>query len=480
MSVPRLTFLYPHLFRSIRLLDSVVSHAPVKSISRSSTRKAGLHATARRGQQHLTQRYGSAAEPHPLPAHMGGGKALPPNDGKKAEVKKEAKEEEKKEPPKKDATKKAKHAETKDSSNESKAIEKKPEQEARAEDNKDGSATAELATSPLDTRYRTIDLNQGDPQPPQPSQPPQPTEPTPDGPPQKGSERPMETVLRMDPPSSSNSIEQKPPHLQAPPYVHHFDTFTLVRDLEKGGFTEDQSVTAMKVVRGQLAVNLDMAKDGLVSKSDVENETYLFRAACSELRTEIQNNRKGDIDKMRTERAQLQHEVDILNQKLTAELLTLKDDLKGMFDDRKMAVRMEQRGTDSSIQSLNYKITVALTSDSKSEVEGLRWVLTRRAAMAIITMAFLILGSLRYSSYKIHVQDQQRKIASSSSSSSSSSGTGSDHGGASGGKRADNNNNNSMMTDEGTQTSGIGGDGGGPDTLANLGRGRDPSYVSLG
>jgi hypothetical protein len=63
----------------------------------------------------------------------------------------------------------------------------------------------------------------------------------------------------------------KPPHLQTPPYVHHFDTFTLVKQVEAGGFTEDQSITAMKAVRGLLALNLDVAKAGLVSKSDVEN-----------------------------------------------------------------------------------------------------------------------------------------------------------------------------------------------------------------
>lgn len=105
------------------------------------------------------------------------------------------------------------------------------------------------------------------------------------------------------------------------------------------------------------------------------------------MRTEISNTRKLSTEKMRSERAQLQNEVDILNQKLTQDLLTLKDDLKGLFDDRKMAVRMEQRTMEGRIQELNYKITVALNSDSKSEVEGLRWVLTRRAAMAIACMA---------------------------------------------------------------------------------------------
>lgn len=50
---------------------------------------------------------------------------------------------------------------------------------------------------------------------------------------------------------------------------------------------------------------------------------------------------------MRRERTLLQHEVDILNQKLTQELIVLKDDLKGMFDDRKMSVRSEQRAMES-------------------------------------------------------------------------------------------------------------------------------------
>ena len=90
---------------------------------------------------------------------------------------------------------------------------------------------------------------------------------------------------------------------------------------------------------------------------------------------------------MRTERAHLQHEVDILNQKLTQDTMNLKDELRGMFDDRKMSVKMEQRAIESAVQELNYKITVALNSDSRGEVEGLRWVLTRRAALAIAGMA---------------------------------------------------------------------------------------------
>jgi hypothetical protein len=173
-----------------------------------------------------------------------------------------------------------------------------------------------------------------------------PPSPAPD-PPKIAESKPLETVLHM--PSPQEEEQRKPPHLKTPPYVHHFDTYGLVKDLTKSGFTEDQSITVMKAVRGILTDNMSLARRGLVSKSNVENETYLFRAACSELRTEIGNMRKGQMERMRTERNQLQHEVDILGQKMGQETSHLKDELKGLFDDRKMAVRQEQRVKETKV-----------------------------------------------------------------------------------------------------------------------------------
>ncbi|OBT66003.1 hypothetical protein VE03_03252 [Pseudogymnoascus sp. 23342-1-I1] len=207
-----------------------------------------------------------------------------------------------------------------------------------------------------------------------------------------------DSVLHMDPPLES--LIGTLPHLAPSPYVHHFDSYTLTQRIAEGGFTSAQSVEAMKIVRALLTANLDMAKEGLVSKSDVENETYLFQAACSELRTEIQNARKASAEGMRLRRTMLQNEADILNQKMTQDLATLKDELKEMFNDRKMEVRMEHSNMESQIQELSYKITVALNSDTKSEVEGVRWILTRRAVLAIVFMAFVVLSSLRLASYR--------------------------------------------------------------------------------
>lgn len=158
-----------------------------------------------------------------------------------------------------------------------------------------------------------------------------------------------------------------------------------------------------------LGDNLEKASQALVSKSDVENETYLFSAACSELRTEVFARRVKLHEKMRMERDQLQHEVDILEQRLGQETAAMKDELRGMFDDRKMAVRNEQRYMESKVQELNYKITVNLQADSKSDVEGVRWVLTRRVILTLGIIVMMVVSSLKLYSNSVHEKEQERK-----------------------------------------------------------------------
>ncbi|KAK4204414.1 hypothetical protein QBC40DRAFT_98045 [Triangularia verruculosa] len=246
----------------------------------------------------------------------------------------------------------------------------------------------------------------------------------------KGS--PMDEILHMGPPPSSDSQPDAPKSpitpsspSEPPPssdptslaaqssgdgtkqkkqtYIHHFDSYSLVKHLSSPdnspNYTLPQSIALMKTIRALLAHNLDNAQSGLVSRSDVDNETYLFRAACSELSTEVRKNRRVADEQSRQQRTHLQHEVDILTQRLNQDLLTLTDSVRGMFNDRKMAVREEQKAMESRIQQINYKISVDLNSESKSEIEEVRWILIRRSVLGIIFMAMLTLGTLRYATY---------------------------------------------------------------------------------
>ncbi|ATY66713.1 hypothetical protein A9K55_000546 [Cordyceps militaris] len=220
---------------------------------------------------------------------------------------------------------------------------------------------------------------------------------------------PLEAVLHMQPPESM--APQHQPSMSPPPYEHHFDSYSLVKHLEvEGGYTTQQAILSMKAIRKLLAKNLHVAQQSLVSKSDVENETYLFSAACSELNTEVKNNRRIAEEELRQQRTHLQHEVDILTQSLNQEVATLNDTVKGMYNDRKQAVREEQKAMDSAIQKISYKISIDLTSDAKTEIEGVRWVLIWRSVLGIVVMAFLTLGTLRLATYEKQRKQEEERV----------------------------------------------------------------------
>jgi len=390
------------------LFRTTEASTPAVRSTRASVRRRALHATTRR-KQHETvqQRYGPANEP---PPHLGGGKGFGPST-------KQAANEQTKLP--KIGERLQKHGE--EEVKYEKVQAKEAEQEKRTEpatvegngarpirsdpmldaagslpDKEASTSSAQLEEMPIESVLDNV---------PDPAQGPEEAKEAYSSPGDKHPEAEEQPNASFD----EHMPPIRVPHMEAPRHVHHFDTYGLVKRLDDSGWEETQAITTMKAVRLMLAENMDLARDALVSKSMVENETYLFRAACAELKTEVTGRRRAEQEKMRTERTQLQHEVDILGQRLSQDSGVLKDDLKGMFDDRKMAVRHEQREMESKVQQLNYKITVSLQADARSDIEGLRWVLTRRVIMALATVVIMVIGSLRLYSRALHEQELEAK-----------------------------------------------------------------------
>ncbi|KAI0430472.1 hypothetical protein F5Y09DRAFT_341645 [Xylaria sp. FL1042] len=358
MSTARLTFLYPHLLRATCLAESAATQ-PAKARyrsrpCRSSSYAPPLFSTSARVGQAAFERHGSAVEPLPVAPDVV--KLPQPNKI-----------------PSQDESKKksAENAEEAGAPHDNTDVPPGNTAKEASPDSKDAASSTPHQAAVDKTMQHS---------------------------------GPMEAVLHMPPPNESHH-----PHISKPTYVHHFDSYTLVKQLQAGGYTQDQAITVMKAIRALLAQNLDVAQEGLVRKSDIDNETYLFRAACSELSSEVINNRRVADEQTRRQRTQLQHEVDILTQRMSQDIMTLKDDVKGMFNDRRMNVREEQRNMESAIQQVNLKISVTLNSDSRSEIEGLRWVLIRRSVLGIIFMAILTLSTIRYATYVSHERQREAK-----------------------------------------------------------------------
>ena len=63
----------------------------------------------------------------------------------------------------------------------------------------------------------------------------------------------------------------------------------------------------------------------------------------------------------------------------------------------------------SKIQQVDLKISVTLNSDSRSEIEGLRWVLIRRSVLGILFMAGLTLSTIHYTTYVSHERQREAR-----------------------------------------------------------------------
>ncbi|CAI7564444.1 unnamed protein product [Penicillium viridicatum] len=416
MATPRLPFLYPNLMRAVRSCEPRTYRSlriPYRPTQR-------FHTSQQRERDSYQRRYGPAVEPSTAPS-------LRPKKGSQDQVQDvpggsstgheavNASEQEEASPEEAQSERPPQEAEqgTADvTSSETPALDQQTE--AEAEPRKDNPPTDR---EPHEEQAKDIDGAEQE-KPSASSSPP--SENASEESTDKSSftsQTPFEDVLHMPSPSvfltptGEPSSGDRPPHLSPGPYVHPFDTYSLVQDLSKGGYSQEQSTTIMKAVRAILQNNLSLARESLTSKSDVENEEYLFKAACSELQSSLQTARNSEIQHQRSSRTQLQHETDIISQRLSQELAGMKDDIKGMFNDHKMTTREQQRSIDTSVQELNYKITVSLNSDGKSEIEGLRWILTRRAALTIAICAFMIIVFLKYASTRKVPEPKQVKQA---------------------------------------------------------------------
>ncbi|KAI7898858.1 uncharacterized protein BX663DRAFT_523071 [Cokeromyces recurvatus] len=175
---------------------------------------------------------------------------------------------------------------------------------------------------------------------------------------------------------------------------HHFDTYELLTFLENHGFKRKQAEVIMKGIKFRIRECTASVKQQLLFASDLENDTYLFKAALSELRTEIQIMRRNDIQMLQNELSLITREVEGLEQKLNESLADLKNEIQMDMNNRKNETREEQKSMDIKIQEINNKFTLQL-GDIRTEIEAVRWETIWKGLTGVV-LAGLTISSLGY------------------------------------------------------------------------------------
>uniref|UniRef100_D8PRJ4 Uncharacterized protein n=2 Tax=Schizophyllum commune (strain H4-8 / FGSC 9210) TaxID=578458 RepID=D8PRJ4_SCHCM len=165
-----------------------------------------------------------------------------------------------------------------------------------------------------------------------------------------------------------------------------FHTHAFYAALEKT-FPPSTARHLMRATRALLVDRIGRVRREAVTRKDLDNQAYLFRAAISELRAEITMNTKNDSAAIRTASGALRREVDRLDVKMKEDIGTLKHEIQMELDTRKNEARSQIKQQDIAIEGLLNKAIVSV-SDLRTLVEENKWENMRRA---VTTLAVLII-----------------------------------------------------------------------------------------
>ncbi|KAJ1856696.1 hypothetical protein GGH12_002883 [Coemansia sp. RSA 1822] len=169
-----------------------------------------------------------------------------------------------------------------------------------------------------------------------------------------------------------------------------FNTHSLVRQLTDVGFSNEQATLLMTLVKYKVYESMEQLKASMLTKSDLENDAYLFRAALQELRTETQMIRKNDQAILESRAAAINRDIESLAQRLTDEVANLRSDIEIEINNHKHDSIHEMKSLDMELHRLasNYQIVLG---EMKTDIETIKLESIRRGLLAAVvtTMALL-------------------------------------------------------------------------------------------
>lgn len=169
---------------------------------------------------------------------------------------------------------------------------------------------------------------------------------------------------------------------QMEPYI---DTYAAYKRLLEAGFTPSQSDEIIKLLIAQLNTKLSKLPTKYSQISDLENEQYLFESAKEELGVDITRNREQHINKAIDLINQLERDFAVISDELNNLLIEMKNDTQIAINDQKSENTLLSKRIMLRIQEANHKITTEITMAMRSEIESLRWHLSRWGVISILT-----------------------------------------------------------------------------------------------
>ncbi|ODV79781.1 uncharacterized protein CANTADRAFT_48839 [Suhomyces tanzawaensis NRRL Y-17324] len=168
----------------------------------------------------------------------------------------------------------------------------------------------------------------------------------------------------------------------------YMDTYSVYTQLKNSGFTSEQADSIIDLLLVQLNSKLSKLPTKYSQLFELENERYLFESAQQELRVDITRSREQHINELISLINILQRDFHIISDELNSDFIQMKNDSQVAINDQKSENTLLSKRIILKIQETNHKITTELNSAMRSEIESLRWNLSRWGLIAILISVF--------------------------------------------------------------------------------------------
>lgn len=168
----------------------------------------------------------------------------------------------------------------------------------------------------------------------------------------------------------------------------YMDTYTVYKSLIESGFTSTQSDEIINLLCDQLNVKLLKLSTIYSQVVELENECYLFESAQQEIRVDITRSREQHINESISLTNILERDFHVISDELTNDFIQMKNDNQVAISEQKSENTLSSKRIFLKIQETNHKITTELNSAMRSEIESLRWHLSRWGLIAILISVF--------------------------------------------------------------------------------------------
>ncbi|EGV61918.1 hypothetical protein CANTEDRAFT_115372 [Yamadazyma tenuis ATCC 10573] len=168
----------------------------------------------------------------------------------------------------------------------------------------------------------------------------------------------------------------------------YMDTYEVFKQLTDAGFTDKQSEEIISLLIVQLNSKLAKLPTKYSQLYELENEKYLFESAQQELRVDVTRSREAQINASISLINGLERDFNIIQDELNNDVLQLKNNNQVTINDEKQENTLASKKMFLKIQEANHKITTELIGTMRSEIESLRWNLSRWGIISILVCVF--------------------------------------------------------------------------------------------